>query len=485
MADELEERPVEKTKNFFPLYILAGVAALVITGALFYKKSKQPPKVYENPDEQAVAAKGLGVRQETEKAMEGADQGKFATGGKFDQYGNYMGTDVTDVPTNMNVEELTEKGHKTARSAGTSAGDVVGAGIDSLPYGHNASTSYESQGNFSGAARNAGRMVQSVVSGGGGTDHPPMLGYSMDDAGRGNSGGIAGVGRTIGASIRGAGRGGQDDDDMEARLLDRTSKILAASGATGGLSGPSPVLPGGLAAGARTGAANGPLRSQPGETANMLGGGPGPQFKVPEGRFLDCVVTRRVVGDVNDSPVHMIVTRDFISRDGKWVLFPAGSEVLAVAGMVQAQQQTRMFLKCHKFTYPNERTVYFPEHLLPQGLNPDGALGVEGKVNRHFWLQFGAAIGLGVVEGFAASNSDQVTQSQATGVVQMSARQYAISKAGDRMGQVVDRMLDKYTNVLPTITLNPGQRVKVYFSEDVLVNGYMPTEGLRWVGSGH
>jgi type IV secretion system protein VirB10 len=226
-------------------------------------------------------------------------------------------------------------------------------------------------------------------------------------------------------------------------------------------------------------ALNGPVRSLEGDSFLMLGGGPGPRYRVPEGRFLDCVITHKVEGSNNESPVVAMVTRDYVSPDGKWVLFPAGSTVLGVQGLVQAQQQTRLFIRMHRMLLPNETSLYFPERLQPQALNPDGSIGVEGSVNRHFWLQFGAAVCLGVVDGLSAAYS---TSSSSSGTVTISTQQYATGKVSDRLSQVTEKILDKYANVVPTITLKNGQRMKVYFSEDVLVNGYMPTSQLNWVG---
>jgi type IV secretory pathway VirB10-like protein len=51
-------------------------------------------------------------------------------------------------------------------------------------------------------------------------------------------------------------------------------------------------------------------------------------------------------------------------------------------------------------------------------------------------------------------------------------------------GQVAGQIIQRYANVVPTITLPSGKKMKVYFTSDVVVSPYLRTSELSWVQGG-
>jgi type IV secretion system protein VirB10 len=140
-------------------------------------------------------------------------------------------------------------------------------------------------------------------------------------------------------------------------------------------------------------------------------------------------------------------------------------------------------VKAHRVIFPDKSSAWFPERTTPEGMNPDGSLGVVGNVNRHFWRQFGAAIVLGVVEGYAAYRSGPSTITPLGGL-ELTAGQSATQAISKNLGEVSRRIMDKYSNVGPSIAIKSGTRMKFYFSEDTLLSGYMPASQLSFVRAG-
>lgn len=214
---------------------------------------------------------------------------------------------------------------------------------------------------------------------------------------------------------------------------------------------------------------------RPGGIGDMtIGAGAGPDQTVRQGKFLDCAVVNEIRADLVESPVIAMVTRDFVSLDGQWVLVPSGSKLLGEAGRVQNLQQSRVYIKFDRILYPDQRSAYFPVRK-ETAVDAGGAVGIEGDVDRHFALQFGAAIMLGVLDGLAAQ-----VQTPAA-VSSPAARDLVLARTSQNLSNVVAGVINRYANVVPTVSVNPGAKLKVFFSEDVRMTPYMSAADLSWV----
>jgi type IV secretion system protein VirB10 len=219
----------------------------------------------------------------------------------------------------------------------------------------------------------------------------------------------------------------------------------------------------------------------PGEVADMrISGGTGPDVVVREGKFLDCALINRVESDIADSPVMAQVARDFMSLDGKDVLIPAGAKIYGTAGKVQSMQQAKLFISFHKIVFPRRapdetpKVAYFPTRQFP-AMDSMGRLGVGGQVNRHMMLQFGAAIMLGVFDGLAAQVQSPGSEDNP------SARDMVLSRTSQNFSNVVNAVIQRYANVVPTVTIKEGTKLKCYFTQDVALTPFMATRDLSWV----
>jgi type IV secretion system protein VirB10 len=219
----------------------------------------------------------------------------------------------------------------------------------------------------------------------------------------------------------------------------------------------------------------------PGEVADMrISGGSGADETVREGKFLDCVTINRVESDIADSPVMAQVERDFVSLDGKQVLVPAGAKIYGTAGRVQSLQQARLFIRFHKIVFPRRnpeetpKVAYFPSRAFP-AMDQMGSLGGRGRVNRHLTLQFGAAIALGVIDGLAARAESPDANNNPT------ARDMMMQRTSQNFANIANSVIQRYANVVPTVTIREGTKLKCYFTQDVLLTPFMPTRELSWM----
>jgi type IV secretion system protein VirB10 len=128
---------------------------------------------------------------------------------------------------------------------------------------------------------------------------------------------------------------------------------------------------------------------------------------------------------------------------------------------VEAFGEQRLAVTFHRLIMPDGYSRSLDKL---QGLNQIGETGLLDLVNHHYLQVFGGSIAIGMIAGLSQANTS-------SGIDQTAQDAYRQGVATS-LSQSSLRILDRYLNVLPTITIREGHRVKVYLSEDVLVPAY-------------
>ena len=97
--------------------------------------------------------------------------------------------------------------------------------------------------------------------------------------------------------------------------------------------------------------------------------------------------------------------------------------------------------------------------------------GLKDKVNHHYLQIFGASIAVGAIGGLAEVG----TNTTSLGLAETPADAYRQGVATS-LSQSSMHILDRFLNLLPTITIREGHRVKVYLMQDLLVPDYAQHE---------
>src|SRR5579863_5524466 len=179
-----------------------------------------------------------------------------------------------------------------------------------------------------------------------------------------------------------------------------------------------------------------------------------------EGTVLETVLINRLDGQ-HAAPVECLLTTDVYSHDRQHLLIPAGTKLLGESRKVETFGQTRLAVVFHRMVMPDGFSASLDRF---QGLNQIGDAGLRDQVNNHYLRIFGVSLAVGAIGAVAeggtsgaltASGSDLMRQGFAQSTAQSSAQ-----------------ILDKFLNVLPTITIREGHRVKVYLSGDLALPDY-------------
>lgn len=186
----------------------------------------------------------------------------------------------------------------------------------------------------------------------------------------------------------------------------------------------------------------------------------GRPYVIFEGTTIDTALVNRLDGEFA-GPVKVMVTNPVYSRDRQHVLIPEGTFILGDAQKVSGFAQKRLAVAFHRMIMPDGYSVDLDQF---HGLDQIGDTGLKDKVNHHYLQIFGASIALGVIAGaaesttyggYSESGSDMYRQGMASSLSQSSAD-----------------VLDRFTNIPPTITIREGHRIKVYITQDMLLPAY-------------
>jgi type IV secretion system protein VirB10 len=193
----------------------------------------------------------------------------------------------------------------------------------------------------------------------------------------------------------------------------------------------------------------------------------GPRLRLVEGTFIETTLVNRLDGTFT-GPVECLVTTPVYSQDRQHILIPAGARVLGKSAPVQNWGESRLAVTFHRLVMPDGHTYTLDQF---KGLDQIGATGLRDQVNRHYLQVFGASVAIGAIAGLAQYN----TRSGIDYTFSDAYRQ----AAGASLATSASRVLDRYLNVLPTITIREGFRIKVYLTNDLELPAYGEQGGVR------
>jgi type IV secretion system protein VirB10 len=183
-----------------------------------------------------------------------------------------------------------------------------------------------------------------------------------------------------------------------------------------------------------------------------------PQYTLFEGTVIETVLTNRLDGTFS-GPVNCLVSVPVYAADH--LVIPAGARVLGEATAVNTFGQSRLAVAFHRLIQPNGAHITLDQF---RGLNQVGDVGLRDQVDRHYAQIFGVSLALGAIAGFAQGQ---------TGVgLDVTALDTYRQGVGISVSQSSTHVLDRFLNLLPTVTIREGHRIKVYLSSDLPLAAY-------------
>ena len=184
-------------------------------------------------------------------------------------------------------------------------------------------------------------------------------------------------------------------------------------------------------------------------------------YKLPRGSIIETSLQNQLDGSFS-GPVSTLVTIDVWSHDRQRLLIPKGTRVLGESERVQQWDQQRLAVMFDRFDLPNGESVNLEDAI---GLDQVGSTALKDKVNNHYLAKFGTSVALGAIAGLSLYGTGGYMTADGGDLYRQSVAQ--------RGGQDSGRILERQLNRMPTITIRPGTRVKIWLAKDI----YLPEYG--------
>ncbi len=179
-----------------------------------------------------------------------------------------------------------------------------------------------------------------------------------------------------------------------------------------------------------------------------------------EGTILEAVLINRLEGQFS-GPVECLLTTNVYSHDRQRVLVPAGTKILGETRKVDNFGQTRLAVVFHRLIMPDGYSASLDQF---KGLDQIGDTGLRDQVNNHYLRIFGASLAIGTLGAAAEGTTGSSFTESGTDRLR--------AGFGQSLAQSSAQILDRFLNILPTITIREGHRIKVYLSGDLALPDY-------------
>ena len=183
------------------------------------------------------------------------------------------------------------------------------------------------------------------------------------------------------------------------------------------------------------------------------------RYALLEGSVLETTLLTRLYSDFS-GPVVAQTSAPTYTRNLQHVLVPAGSRVIGEAKRTEAFGQTRLVVVFHRLLMPDGFSVDLDQF---SGISARGESALSDDVNHHYVQIFGSSIALGMLGGLSSLGASPANPTALD--------QFRLGAASS-FGQSATHVLDKFTNILPTITIREGHRVRVWIAQDLTLPAY-------------
>ncbi len=185
----------------------------------------------------------------------------------------------------------------------------------------------------------------------------------------------------------------------------------------------------------------------------------GPLYWVFEGDIIEGILTNRLAGEYT-GPVSVMVTTNLYSHDRQHILMPQGTRILGEASKVSISGQRRLATTFNNAFMPDGYPVDFPKLA---GLDQQGAAGLTGRVDTHWPKVIATAALVGAIGGLSQIGAS------GTSLGGIDAIRLGV---GQQTGQESMQILNRALNILPTVTVYEGTRVRIWVQKNFQLPAY-------------
>lgn len=181
-----------------------------------------------------------------------------------------------------------------------------------------------------------------------------------------------------------------------------------------------------------------------------------PNLSLAKGSYIECTMVTRIVSSYAGNTKCM-TTEDIYSTNGVTLLIEKGSTVTGhYEGGNMENGVERLFVIWDEIRTPNNVVVNLDSH----ATGPLGATGVDGYVDNHWAMRFGAAILVSIIDVGVESLRDKYTNDNTNTNINY-------GSGGKDVQNMANVVLNQFINIKPTFYKNHGDVVGIYVEKDL------------------
>ncbi len=175
-----------------------------------------------------------------------------------------------------------------------------------------------------------------------------------------------------------------------------------------------------------------------------------PSAVILQGTVIPAVLETALNTDI-PGYLRAVVAQDVKSFDGAQTLIPRGSRLIGQYRSAVARGQSRAFVVWSRLIRPDGASIM----LASPGGDAQGRAGLTGRVDNHFFRQFGSAILLSVI----TAGSNALSNTNAATLI--------IGSGSSTQGPPATQFLDKETDIPPTVKVPQGAPMTIFVAKDL------------------
>ncbi|MEE3501254.1 TrbI/VirB10 family protein [Acidiphilium acidophilum] len=195
---------------------------------------------------------------------------------------------------------------------------------------------------------------------------------------------------------------------------------------------------------------------------------PASPYELMQGSVIQAVLTTAINSDLSGQVTAQISKNVWDSESGAYLLIPAGAKLVGIYSNKVIAGQTRVGVDWTRIVMPNGS--YVSLGAMP-GASPSGKDGFHDQVNDHTWEIFKNALLMSVVDLGISISQPGYGSAGGYGQQAITPAQTGEQSLAQTFGQAEANLLQRYTNVAPTLVIRAGYQMNVSVTKDIVFPG--------------
>lgn len=186
-------------------------------------------------------------------------------------------------------------------------------------------------------------------------------------------------------------------------------------------------------------------------------------YELKAGTVIPGIMVTGINSDLPGSVIAQVSENVWDTSTGRHVLIPKGTRILGVYDSRVTFGQRRVLLVWNRLIFPNGTTLDIAGS---PGVDQGGYSGLSGKVDEHWWTMIKSALLASVFVAGAEVVYDDT--SLGNRYESKSPRDAAAESAAGAILDMGTKLMDRASDIQPTITIRPGKRMGIIVQRDVV-----------------